>query len=182
MKKIKILYIFMTILIAVTFSGVVPVRTAGATSSPKLSEKKVTISIDTKGYKVKVINIDKEAVVRFTSSDKSILKISKKSGKVTPISAGSAKVTVKIKMNGKTVKLKQKITIIPGNTSADTDPNDDTDAGLTVGAFSQMISDVIEKADPSFLSAWKKTAKKVLNSKDISKTLTGETGSSFELR
>ena len=156
----------MIILIAVTSSGVVPFKAAGAASSPKLSEKKVTIDIDTKGYKIKVMNVDREAVVRFTSSDKSILKVSKKSGKVTPISTGSAKVTVKIKLNGKTVKLKQKITIISGSTSAGTDPADEKDTGLTVGAFSKMMSDVIEKADPSLLAAWKKTAKKALNSKE----------------
>ena len=101
----------------------VPVTSAQAASTAKLSASKVSVAAgtakkQTKSIKVTTPSTWKSVKVKASSSDKKIatVKVSGKTVKVTAVKKGSAKVTVKVsaKKRGKTVKktLTAKVTVI----------------------------------------------------------------------
>ena len=158
----KIISLFLALVLILGMIMYMPERRTIAASKPTLKVKKAVITLDETGYIVKVLNASKKSVIRFYSSDKEVLKVAKKTGRVTPVSEGTAKVTVKIKQNGKTIKLKQKITVKPALGSGDSG----NDSEFTIKEFSLMLSDVIKKADKSLLPEWEELAVNVLNNND----------------
>lgn len=129
-------------------------------SKPFLKEKKAMIYLDQTDYQVMTEGVTKKAVVRYYSSDKAVLKVGKKNGKVTPLKEGTATVTVKVKQGGKNYKLKAVITVAS--------KQENTGKNVTCAEFSKMMSEVINECDPSLVTKWNKLAKKALkNTSDL---------------
>ena len=82
---------------------------AQAASKPKAKESSVTLSTDSGKYTITLINVSENAKIKYSSSDKKVVTV--KNGKVTPKGAGNATVTVKVKQNKKTYKIKIKFTV-----------------------------------------------------------------------
>lgn len=101
-----------------------------AAAKPKLSKTKLSLTVGkSTSLKVKGIAAGKIKKITYVSSNKSIVKVSKK-GKVTALKKGTTKITVKVQLKNKkryTLKCKvsvKDITIVPVPT---TSPDSDTD-------------------------------------------------------
>lgn len=96
------------ILIQVMISGAFTIN-ASAASKPAAVKKKVTLYTDSPKYKIELKNVAGDATLKYSSADKSVVTVKK--GKVTPVAPGKAVVTVKVKQNGKTYKVKITFTV-----------------------------------------------------------------------
>jgi len=81
-----------------------------AASTPAARKKKVTLYTDSEAYTIKFKNVSKKAVIKYSSSNKSVVTVKK--GVVTPKGAGKATVTAKITQNNNTYKVKVKFTVL----------------------------------------------------------------------
>ena len=82
---------------------------AYAAAKPAAVKKKVTLYTDSPKYKIELKNVADDAKLKYSSADKSVVTVKK--GKVTPVGTGKAVVTVKVKQNGKTYKVKITFTV-----------------------------------------------------------------------
>ena len=80
-----------------------------AAAKPKAKETKVALTTESGKYTIELKNVADNATLKYTSSNKKVVTV--KNGVVTPKKAGNATVTVKVKQNGKTYKVKIKFTI-----------------------------------------------------------------------
>ncbi len=95
-----------------------------ASKTPKLKSSQLTINVGSK-KKIKIKNLPDSLIsIKYTSSDKSVAKVSKK-GYVTGKAVGSAEITVKIKYNKsgekQTTECTEKITVVEAKQSQDKD-------------------------------------------------------------
>ena len=110
MKKRHLLYsIILTVVFVVLFS-MQSYSKAYAASKPAAKKKNVTLYTDSDAYTIKFKNVSEDAVIKYSSSDKTVVKIKK--AKVVPVNPGVATVTAKIKQNGKTYKVKVNFTVL----------------------------------------------------------------------
>ena len=109
MKKVK-LFIALSILCFVGLLVFVPFGTRiSAAVKPAVKKKSVTLNVGDEAYSVQLKNVAENAKIKYSSSDKKVVKIKK--AKVVPVGAGKATVTVKVTQNGKTYKLKVKFKV-----------------------------------------------------------------------
>lgn len=81
-----------------------------AVKKPKVTVSKKTLYVGYKTYTIKIKNLADEYSIKYKSSDKSIAKVSKK-GVITPVSPGSATITVLISQNDKVYARKVAVTV-----------------------------------------------------------------------
>ena len=77
---------------------------------PRANKTKVTLTAGGKAFRIKISYKASDAVIKYKSSNKSVAKVTK-AGKIKPVSAGAATVTVTIKQNGQTYKSKIAVTV-----------------------------------------------------------------------
>ena len=123
---------------------------ASAAAKPKAKESNITLTTDSGKYTIELKNVSENATLKYSSSNKKVATV--KNGVVTPKKAGKATITVKVKQNGKTYKVKVKFTIT--EPVSDT-PDYDVLAKQKVEALkSSLIKDTntILKYDESLIS------------------------------
>ncbi len=108
MKKKLISALVAVVMLLTMFPGTFSVR-VNAAAKPASVKKKVTLYTDSPKYKIELKNVEDNAKIIYKSSDKSVITVKK--GKVTPKGVGTAKVTVKVKQNDKTYKVKITFTV-----------------------------------------------------------------------
>ncbi len=81
-----------------------------AASIPKLKVTNKTLYIGYNTHTIEVNNLTKNATVTYKSSNKKIAVVSNK-GKVTPLAAGTVKISITIKQNNKTYKSSLNVTV-----------------------------------------------------------------------
>ncbi|MCR5686359.1 MAG: endonuclease [Lachnospiraceae bacterium] len=79
-------------------------------TDPHATVTKKTLKIGQKAFQIKISYREKDAVITYSSSNNKVAKVSK-AGKITPIKAGKATITVTIKQNGQTYKSKIAVTV-----------------------------------------------------------------------
>jgi len=82
---------------------------AQAALKPSLIEDKVILYTDSEPYKIRFINLESDAKLKYSSSNEDVIKI--KDSEVVPLKKGKSVVTVKITQNKKTYKYKVKFTV-----------------------------------------------------------------------
>ena len=109
MKKRHLIY---SLILTVVFTLLLSMQaySVSAASKPAARKKNVTLYTDSKAYTIQFKNVSEDAKIKYTSSDKTVVKI--KNSKVVPKNPGTATVTAKITQNGKTYKVKVKFTVL----------------------------------------------------------------------
>lgn len=110
MKK-KLFYSFLIFALAVILgTSVINTVEVNAASKPAMEKKKVTLYTNSDPYTIQINNLAKNATVKYKSSNKKIITVSKK-GEVKPVAEGKASVKATVKQNGKTYKIKTVFTV-----------------------------------------------------------------------
>lgn len=94
----------------ISINGVTQVTTTAATVEPSVTVSKKTLYAGYETYKLVFKNLSKSSEVSYKSSKASVATVSKK-GTITPITKGTATITVTVKQSSKTYTLKVKITV-----------------------------------------------------------------------
>ena len=81
-----------------------------AVKAPTVVTSKKVLYLGADTYKVEIKNLSSKAIVTYQSSNTRVATVSK-AGKVKPLKAGAATITVTIKQNGKTYRLKTEVTV-----------------------------------------------------------------------
>ena len=110
MKKNRLFLSFIFVLALILGLSVTSSLRANAASKPAVSKKKVTIYTDSDPYTIKIKNLSDSATIKYKSSNKKIITVSKK-GVVKPVSTGKASVKATVTQNGNTYKLKTVFTV-----------------------------------------------------------------------
>lgn len=110
MKK-KLFYSFLIFALAVILgTSVINTVEVNAAVKPAMQKKKVTLYTNSDPYTIQINNLAKDATVKYKSSNKKIITVSKK-GVVKPVAEGKASVKATVKQNGKTYKIKTVFTV-----------------------------------------------------------------------
>ena len=107
MTKIRLFLSFIFVLALILGLSVTSSLRANAASKPAVSKKKVTIYTDSDPYTIKVKNLSDSAAIKYKSSNKKIITVSKK-GVVKPVGTGKASVKATVTQNGIHRKRSQK--------------------------------------------------------------------------
>lgn len=110
MKKNRFFLSFIFVLALILGLSVTSSLRANAASKPAVSKKKVTIYTDSDPYTIKIKNLSDSATIKYKSSNKKIITVSKK-GVVKPVGTGKASVKATVTQNGNTYKLKTVFTV-----------------------------------------------------------------------
>lgn len=110
MKKNRLFLSFIFVLALILGLFVTSSLRANAASKPAVSKKKVTIYTDSDPYTIKIKNLSDSATIKYKSSNKKIITVSKK-GVVKPVGTGKASVKATVTQNGNTYKLKTVFTV-----------------------------------------------------------------------
>lgn len=109
MKKIKILLLLS--FLSVLLCGILPTASkVNAATKPSVKKKNVVIYEDASPYKIEFKNLKSDAKIKYSSSDKKIVKI--KNSKIVPVDIGEAVVTAKVTQDGNTYKLKINFSVV----------------------------------------------------------------------
>ena len=119
MKKNRLLLSFIFAFVFMLGLSVISGVKIKAASKPAVSKKKVTIYTNSDPYTIKIKNLADNATVKYKSSNKKIITVSKK-GVVKPVAAGKASVKATVKQNGKTYTLKTVFTVKKAKKAAPT--------------------------------------------------------------
>jgi uncharacterized protein YjdB len=95
-KMRRVLALVMALVLVVSMT---PVSTVSAAAKPKLNKTKATV-IAGESISLSIKNASKGCKVTWSSGAKKVATVSRK-GKVTGVKAGKAKITAKVKTNGK---------------------------------------------------------------------------------
>ncbi len=107
----SMLFILSVVCVAVFLSvASAAINTQAAVKSPSIIETKKTLYIDSDTYTIKVKNLEKKAVVSYSTSNKKIASVSAK-GTVKPLSQGKAVIAAKVRQNRKTYYLHMELTV-----------------------------------------------------------------------
>lgn len=116
MKKIK--KVFCVIILAILITGNV-ISLPGVTISkvaeaaikdPVLKESNKTLYTGYEDYKINILNLQKDAVIAYTTKDKNVATVTK-TGTVSPKKEGTTSIVITIKQKSKTYQTKLKVTV-----------------------------------------------------------------------
>lgn len=99
------------LVVSILFLVISPqISTADAGTTPKVSKSSLTLYFGYKAEQIEINNLKSDAKISYSSNNNKVAKVSKV-GIVTPVSKGTASISVKIKQSGKEYNLKVTVTV-----------------------------------------------------------------------